>query len=88
MLKVGGKPYKEGVEIAGMKAGAKISPRPYGSKRSPSELMKMLEPGRVAPPEGDDTEHDVGGAGLPIPEGCSSMALMDGQDGQSDTGDG
>ena len=60
----------------------------YGSKGSPYELMRMLEqPGRVAPPEGIGTELDVGGAGLPIPEGCLSMAWRDGQDGQSDLGD-
>jgi hypothetical protein len=60
----------------------------YGSKGSPYELMRMLEqPGRVAPPEGIGTELDAGGAGLPIPEGCLSMARRDGQDGQSDLGD-
>ena len=62
---------------------------PYGSKHSPLELMSLLPgvPGRVAPPEGYTVDMDDGGAGLPIPEGCSSTARPDGQDGQSHPGD-
>ena len=64
----------------------------YGSRKSPHEFLKILAdgPGRVIPPEGrrsDESERDLGGAGLPIPEGCSSTARPDDQDGQSHPGD-
>ncbi len=52
--------------------------------------MLAAGPGRVAPHTHDGPDRsdaDLGGAGLPIPEGCSSTARPDGQDGQSHPGD-
>ena len=59
--------------------------------KSPCNLLKFLAagPGRVAPQEeyesdkSNESDTDLGGAGLPIPEGRSSTAWPDGQDGQS-----
>ena len=76
------------VTVEGTRPGTSIKLVAYGSRKSPKELMELLQqPGRVAPPEGDRTAWNDGCAGLPIPEGCSSTAGMYGQDGQSDTGD-
>ena len=76
------------VTVDGPRPGTRIKLVAYGSRKSPKELMKLLQqPGRVAPPEGDGAAWNDGVAGLPIPEGCSSTARMYGQDGQSDTGD-
>ena len=81
-------PRKVDMDGAGLGAGS-IRVIPYGAKGSPSELMVLLAsgPGRVAPPEGYGVVGEDGGAGLPIPEGCSSTARPDGQDGQSHPGD-
>jgi hypothetical protein len=70
------------------KLGAHLKKVLYGSRRSPLEFQQLLEePGRVAPPEGHGVWLYAGGAGLPIPEGCSSTSRQDGQDGQSHPGD-
>ena len=58
----------------------------YGCKSSPKHFIELIT-GRVAPPEGNVTGQDAGGAGLPIPEGCSSTEAMKDQDGQSNPGD-
>ena len=63
---------------------------PYGSTTSPQDyMMRLGMSGWVAPPEGiggDELELDTKEAGLPIPEGCSSMTKISDQDGQSSPG--
>ena len=76
------------VTMEGARPGMRIKLVAYGSRKLPKELMELLQqPGRVAPPEGNEAAWNDGGAGLLIQEGCSSTARMNGQDGQSDTGD-
>ena len=73
------------VTMEGTRPGVRFKLVAYGS---PQELLELLQqPGRAAPPEGIGAAWYDGGAGLPIPEGCSSTARMNGQDGQSDPGD-
>jgi hypothetical protein len=78
---------QEAVATMGMAPGlSSLRTVQYGCKSSPMDFKSLIT-GRVVPPEGNGTEQYAGGAGLPIPEGCLSMELMEDQDGQSNPGD-